>query len=58
MTRNNSVTKQLLEGKEHHTEITLKNKAESMAEIGNYRLERVQQNKFSTMIQRRETRML
>lgn len=41
MTRNNSVTKHLLEGKEHHTEITLKNKAESMAEIGNYRLERV-----------------
>lgn len=35
MTRNNSVTKHLLEGKEHHTEITLKNKAESTAEIGN-----------------------
>ena len=35
MTRNNSVTKHLLEGKVHHTEITLKNKAESMAEIGN-----------------------
>ena len=31
MTRNNSVTKHLLEGKEHHTEITWL----SMAEIGN-----------------------